>query len=116
MTDQLDDWEGRLAAMASGVRYRTPESLRRSPRRARPTPRPAVGNTALAADADNDQQTFLAEPCPCDQCELRQRCASSQLACERYDLFMRGQSAALWSRVPATPTKERFLRLAGLMD
>ena len=115
MTDQLDDWEGRLAAMASGVRYRTPESLRRSPPRARPSPRPATGTTALS-ESDNDQQAFLAEPCPCDQCELRQRCATNQLACERYDLFMRGQSAALWSKVPAAPTSERFKRLAGSID
>ena len=67
-------------------------------------------------EADGDQRTFLAEPCPCDQCDLRQRCAASELACERYDLFMRGQSAALWSRVPAAPTRERFRRLAGSVD
>ena len=105
MTDQLDDWEGRLAAMVAGVRYRAP-----SARRARPVRESATAKAPIGA-ADADQEAFLAEPCPCDRCELRHQCATAKLACERFALFMRGQSPARWRTAPAAPTRERFEHL-----
>jgi hypothetical protein len=103
MTDQLDDWEGRLAAMASGVRYKAP-----SARKVRPTPLPAARKVSMGRTDGDDPQTFLDERCPCDECELRKQCAAGQLACERFALFMQGQPPDRWREVPTTPTRERF--------
>ena len=109
MANEVDDWEGRLAAMASGVRDRPP-------RKVRPPALPADRDSSLF-DAQDDHRTFLAEQCPCDQCDLRQQCAAGQLACERYALFMHGHSASRWRKVPAKPTREAFERhVTGSMD
>ena len=103
MTEPLDDWEGRLAAMAAGKRYR-----------ARPVPRFAASRAATPRPSTlqplDEPPAFLAEPCPCDDCELRRLCAAGGLACERYALFVRGESASHWDRVPAAPTREKFNR------
>jgi hypothetical protein len=119
--EPLDDWEGRLAAMASGVRYKSPiKKLRQrssAPAAGKTPKNTATTGSAQSMQPEDDLQTFLAEQCPCDQCELRQQCASGQLACERYALFMQGQPPARWREVPATPTRERFDRcLAGSID
>jgi hypothetical protein len=118
--EPLDDWEGRLAAMASGVRYKSPIKKvrqRPAPGAAKATTSAAPASRASSIDPDDDLQTFLTEQCPCDQCELRQQCAAGQLACERYAMFIQGQSPARWREVPAAPTRERFERcLAGSID
>jgi hypothetical protein len=108
MTHQLDDWEGRLAAMMAGRRYKAPR------RRTRSAPVPVAAPTN---NPEGDLQPFLTDQCPCDQCELRRQCADGQLACERYELFMQGKSPNRWRAVPATPTRERFERyLTGSTD
>jgi hypothetical protein len=108
-TQLLDDWEGRLAAMSAGVRYRPARH------RARPLRVPEERNDAELQN-DSDSRPFLSEACPCDHCELRQQCAVKRLACARYALFMKGDSGTHWRTVPAEPTRERFNRILGATD
>ena len=103
MTHQLDDWEGRLAALAAGVRYRKPRSRALS----------AVAQASTAEAAQDDQQTFLAEQCPCDKCDLRQKCAAQGLACARYARFSEGKAPESWRSLPIEPTRKRFEALFG---
>jgi hypothetical protein len=99
MTVELDDWEGRLAALAAGVRYRPP--ARRKPQRAVPA----------RAHVTDEPPSILTEACPCDTCPLRRQCADDLLACGRYSLFLQGEPAEDWQLAPLSPTRASFDRL-----
>ncbi len=87
------DWEGIAAAVDAGVPYRppTPAPKRAKPEAAEPT----------------------LEPCPCDGCRFRVRCAAERLACDRFLLFDHGKPQWRWQQAPMAPTRAMFETLFG---
>lgn len=54
-----------------------------------------------------DPCDVLAEPCPCDDCPLRARCAAEGLACDAFVQFVNGRR---WEGAEREPTRELYLQ------
>lgn len=53
------------------------------------------------------------EPCPCDTCRFRERCAQHLLACAAFSMYLAGAGKPRWSQAPRAPSRARFEALLG---
>ena len=51
---------------------------------------------------------FAGDPCPCDDCRFRARCAVERLACHRFQMFVDGAGAQRWCHAPCAPSRAWF--------
>jgi hypothetical protein len=60
---------------------------------------------ATVANAEPDE---VPECCPCDQCNIRKRCARERLACLAYSMFLAGEPQTRWLSAPRSPSRHTF--------
>jgi len=98
MQQLLRDWEANvLAKLNSAAPSRSGRARTKSQDPESPLEQPAE---------------LLFVPCPCDNCDFRQRCATG-LACERYSMFLDGGGRKRWEAASCEPTHDQFEALLG---